>query len=111
MISNKPVIIQDNFMPVCSWSLDNAENEQVPLITGNETYFYQYYYDAITGQDSTVCCGFWYSVDELKQMFQSEDIEYAVIVKEGGLYTENQTFWDSFDVVNQYGQFCVIHIN
>lgn len=111
MISNKPVIIQDNFIPVCSWSLDNAENEQVPLITGNETYFYQYYYDAITGQDSTVCCGFWYSVDELKQRFQSEDIEYAVIVKEGGLYTENQTFWDSFDVVNQYGQFCVIHIN
>lgn len=111
MISNKPVIIQDNFIPVCSWSLDNAENEQVPLITGNETYFYQYYYDAITGQDSTVCCGFWYSVDELKQRLQSEDIEYAVIVKEGGLYTENQTFWDSFDVVNQYGQFCVIHIN
>lgn len=111
MIANNPVIRGDEFLPACEWVLENGADKDIPLIAGGDVYYYQYYYDAFTGENSSWCCGWWYSVDELKQKFDNEDIEFAVIVKEGALYNDNQQFWDSFDVVNQYGQFCVIHIN
>lgn len=111
MIANNPVIGGDEFLPACEWVLENGADKDIPLIAGGDVYYYQYYYDALTGENSSWCCGWWYSVDELKQKFDNEDIEFAVIVKEGALYNDNQQFWDSFDVVNQYGQFCVIHIN
>lgn len=110
LMTQNPPICKSDLLEVCRWRLENQEEQYVPMIAGMEVFAYQYYYDAITEENSAWCCGWWFNVDDFKEKFATEDVHYAVIVKDGALYSENKDFWDSFDVVSQSGSLCIIHI-
>lgn len=110
LMARNPPMCKRNLLSVCEWRLENQQEQYVPMIAGIEVFAYQYYYDAITEENSAWCCGWWFNVDDFKEKFATEDVHYAVIVKDGALYSENKDFWDSFDVVSQSGSLCIIHI-
>lgn len=90
----------DEYMKACDYVMKELKNEnQVPMLAGIENYSHCFWYEAITGRDSTEYYGWTQEFSEIQDKLDSHDVDYFVIYKNTNIYLSYQDYFESFDKV------------
>ncbi|NBH13612.1 hypothetical protein D3Z36_05330 [Lachnospiraceae bacterium] len=92
----------DDYMEVCKYVVDELEGqENVPLIAAHENYDKCFWYEAITGNDCSEYYGWKHNFEEVRKKLDNQETDYFAVFKDSGIFEENKTYFNAFDVIYQ----------
>ncbi len=87
------------------------DGERIPFLTDIDQYPYCYWYEALTGQDSSAYYGWFHPVDEQEEMWESGGIDRVAVWKSSSYYQENRKYFRQFDKAFENKDCVVIDVN
>lgn len=87
-------------MDICKYVVEELEaKENVPLIANQQNYEKCYWYEAITGEDSSEYYGWFYKFNKVAKKLDEQKVKYFAVFKDSAVYLENQAYFEGFSAV------------
>ncbi len=91
---------KEDYMEMCKYIVDELEtSKDVPLIATMENYATCYWYEAITGEDSSDYYGWWYSFDDVSKKLEKQKVEYFAMCKDSPVWENYEHYFKEYPVV------------
>lgn len=91
---------KEDYMEMCKYIVDELEtSKDVPLIATMENYATCYWYEAITGEDSSDYYGWWYSFDDVSKKLEKQKVEYFAMCKDSPVWENHEDYFKEYPVV------------
>lgn len=90
----------EEYLEACNYVMDHmGKDENVPMVATIENYVLCYWYEALTGEDSSEFYGWHYSIEEMQKKLDNREVNYFTICKKSPVYSQNKKYFDSFQRV------------
>lgn len=90
----------DQYFDICNYVIEEIESDkEVPLLATIENYNSCYWYEGITGNDSSEFYGWHYSLEEVQEKLANGDVDYFVVYKNSPIYIQNAGYFMGFEWV------------
>lgn len=76
-----------------------GKDENVPMISTLPNYVQCYWYEALTGEDSSEYYGWDYGMGEIKRKLKNQEVEHFIVGKFFKVYKKNKRFFKKFNWV------------
>lgn len=73
-----------------------GEDENVPMISTLPNYVQCYWYEALTGEDSSEYYGWDYGMDEIKRKLMGQEVKHFIVGKYFKVYKKHKKFFKKF---------------
>lgn len=104
--NNRPFVLKSDitfskdYMDICKYVVDELESEKdIPLIATQENYEKCYWYEAITGEDSSDYYGWWHKFKNVRKKLDGQKVEFFAVFKDSPVFEENEDYFTQFEVV------------
>lgn len=92
------IVYNDDYLDACNYVMDHlGETENVPMVSTINNYVYCYWYEALTGEDSTEFYGWNVGIDAMKQKLDDQEVNYFMICKKFPVYTVDKEYFNTFN--------------
>lgn len=99
-LSNRNKAFSEEQMDICKYVVEELEEkENVPLIANQQNYEKCYWYEAITGEDSSEYYGWFYKFKKVAKKLDEQKVKYFAVFKDSAVFLENQEYFEEFSTV------------
>lgn len=97
---NRIVPCNEDYLDACKFVMENiGKDESVPMVSIINDYTLCYWYEALTGQDSSDFYGWDYTIPELVEKLNNQEVKYFVMNKKYPFYQSWKEYFDGFKCV------------
>ena len=90
----------EEYFEICNYVVEELESDkEIPLLSTIENYSSCYWYEGITGNDSSDYYGWHYSLYDVQEKLENREVEYFVVYKNSPIYVQNAAYFMEFEWV------------
>ncbi|EOT28306.1 hypothetical protein C805_00448 [Eubacterium sp. 14-2] len=94
---NRKIVFDKDYLEACNYVMENmGKTENVPLISLIDNYEYCYWYEALTGEDSSDYYTWDFGMNDIMDKLNHKETKHFVICKTHPVYLLHQDYFDSF---------------
>lgn len=94
--------VPPKYMELCRYVVDELDSDKdIPLLATQGNYEDCYWYEAITGEDSSDFYGWWHNFSDVKRKLESQKVEYFAVYKNSDIFRENREYFKKYEKVYQ----------